>query len=39
VFHYVRSGRTVEPSVLADRTELQALLAAADPATPAERSA
>nr|WP_276031293.1 ATP-dependent DNA helicase [Mycolicibacterium komossense] len=31
VFHYVRSGRTVEPPVLADRAELEALLHAADP--------
>ncbi|CAN5212373.1 ATP-dependent DNA helicase AdnB [soil metagenome] len=33
VFHYVRSGRTVEPPVLAGRAELEALLKAADPAT------
>ena len=32
-FHYVRSGRTVEPPVLASREELEALLHAADSTT------
>jgi DNA helicase-2/ATP-dependent DNA helicase PcrA len=39
VFHYVRSGQTVAPQVLAGSAELAALLDAADPASPSEQSA
>jgi DNA helicase-2/ATP-dependent DNA helicase PcrA len=38
-FHYVRSGQTVAPEVLADSAELAALLTAADPVSSSERSA
>jgi DNA helicase II / ATP-dependent DNA helicase PcrA len=39
VFHYVRSGQTVAPQVLAGSAELAALLDAADPSRSEERSA